>query len=413
MVETRSGTITEPFPIMTNTNEGATGAPVVQPMTALPNVHAISPRHVVKMFDGSRPEELDAIIRECETYVKSRNPAFKTQADFLSTNFSNACLLEAVHRFDLKNNDVNTAYLIWKYSEQPTWSSLCQEMRKYFVSPFISAPQAAQALLSTHPTGADRQSLLNHISQLNEPYRAMTDFLRTDPYMADLFDFTKIHKLRNFLFLQSLLGCAPKEYHSAILEKVSVRDSPTDTCTKMAEAVTQVVGRKQSNTIASVWSQPEPYIDQFQDSQEPPLMTMAPVQTTRTTQGGTRGNPTRTTLSSWSRPATATQSSWTRPADNMTQNNYNARPNTYQRQQQNDKPENSFWLPQKGQCFNCAKQDHFQKDCPYTPFCWFHMREGHSWATCHSFPQQVSAAKKKAASFKTSNSGPALGFQRR
>ena len=393
MVETRAGTVTHPPDTMPETMTDNPNVAPVTHMSSLPNVHAIPPRHVVRMFDGTRTDELEATIRECETAVKTRFPEFKTQADFESPHFSNACLNEAVLRFDLKKNAVNTAYHLWKTSDKPTWLSLCQEMRRCFVSPYTSTSQAAHALLSQHPTGSDTLSLMNHVSNLMEPYEAMIVHLKNDPDLADLFNFPKIFKLRNFLFLQSLLGCAPKEYHSAILKKVSVKDSPSDTCINMANAVTEIVGKKSTHTAASVWSQD----DILQESQQfsPPMttpMTLAPVQSTRSF---TQSKP-----SSQSRPYTGMNSTshqtsppWSRPTTSLsrkqpqsnTQSNYRDKPSTSQ--------SNKSWLPTKGLCTNCGKQDHTFRRCPYTQFCWFHMAEGHSWFSCTDYPEQVQAAK--------------------
>ena len=382
MVETRSGTITHPPATMP---ENPNAAPVTH-MTSLPNVHAISPRHVVRMFDGTRPDELEAVIRECETAVKTRFSEFQTQSDFESPQFSNACLNEAVLRFDMKKNDVNTAYHLWKTSENPTWLSLCQEMRRCFISPYTSAPQAAHALLSLHPTGSDLQSLMNHVSHLIEPYEALSTHLKTDPDLADLFNFPKIHKLRNFLFLQSLLGCAPKEYHSAILEKLSIKDSPSDTCLKLAKAVTQIVGKKANHTAASVWSHD---VTPQDIPQVIPPMTLAPVQSTRTYNQSRPTSQSRPPTATTPTPQTASPS-WSRPTTAMSRKQPQA---NYREKTTTTHNHNKSWVPTKGLCTNCGKPDHTYRRCPYTQFCWFHMNEGHSWFVCPDYPDQVQAAK--------------------
>ena len=367
------------------------------PMTSLPNVHSVTPRAVIKQFDGTKPEELDAIIRECETVVLTQNPHFNTPEQMKLTPFSNACLHQAVFRLNLHIPDVNSAYQIWKSSPDPTWTTLCEELKRYFISPFIKAPQAANALLSQKPTGTDRQSLLNHISQMNEPYKAMIDLLQADTDMADVFDFSKIHKLRNFLFLQSLLSAAPKEYHCAILDKVSIKESPSLTCTKMAEAITQIVGRKSHATMASAWTIDDPILDQppISSTYTPTPMTAAPVQYSRpanpTTYGGASSNYN-------GRATGGPTSSWTRPSSAMNPKSTSSTPG--------HSSTKSYWLPSPGLCTNCNKPGHKYPACPYEKFCWFHMQEGHPWITCREFPDQVNAAKQLLGW------GKSLGFRR-
>ena len=331
------------------------GTQVTQPQQqqqhagTLPQVHSFLPVPTIKRFDGVRPSELAAILADCENAVHSASPSL----DKGSVPFSNACLANVVHRLDMSKDSVNSAYQLWRTSPNPTWTTLKLELHQYFLTPFYKAAQANAFIHSAVPTGADRNSLLKHVALLNEPFRVLAQCVSEDEDLKMMWDFKFLHCIRNFEFMTSLIKVAPASYHCVLLDKLSVKDSPSLTCTKLSEAITQLIPRHQGMQVSTAAA-----VSQQQDEQtHDELMYFEEVPHTRST----KTIATLAPMAAQPKLASGTKS--------------------------------VSWVPQLGSCFNCGDLDHKSPDCIYKPYCWYCQKEGHPWNQCRIHPEAIKATK--------------------
>ena len=357
-----------------DTSQSSTMNPTTIPLVNFPNIHSITPVPTIKRFDGSRPEEIQAILQECENTVISANPSLANKLD--SVEFSNACLNNVVHRLDLSKPAVASAYHIWRMNSAPNWSSLKKELYSYFQTDFLKAAQACAFVMDIKPIGNDREALLNHVSKLNEPFRIMVELMQREPILKDIFNQDKLHIIRNFLFVGSMLKTSIPKYHYALLDKVSMDDSPSLTCTNISEAISHVIGKGAViQPIASITSSRQHQVATLQN------------------------NP----------PSYHNASSWKNNFNKGTQNHDNGKFNNSKPSAHNKYKTSSntmsLWTPQRGNCFNCGETNHMFRQCKQNPFCWFHKVEGHSWYNCKTFPDAVRNAKVVIANMKN------VGFQ--
>ena len=327
-----------PSAIMPNQDTSSATSTPVTPLQHLPHIHSIQPVPTIRRFDGTRPNELAAILDECEIAVMNIYPTIQKD----SPEFYEKCLYNVVQRLDLTRPEVYSSYQIWASGKAPSWPSLRLQLEQHFLTPFNMAGQAYTFITSSAPSGTDRTALLEHVSRLNEPFRVLAEQVKKHPVLRSMWDFENLHIIRNFFFTGSLLKAAPPQHHCSLLRQLDYEDSPSLTCTKLAEAMALLV-RPSIGTVAAVSAGVQP-------------------------------------------PQNAPKSSKPQQHNLRTPQSFTPR---QQSTQSNDK--SVSWVPAPNTCYNCGESDHLAMACPYKPYCWYHKMEGHSWRKCKAYPDALKA----------------------
>ena len=359
-----STTSTEEYTHTTDSHTLSTNVVMTPPATApsKQKIDLMRPLYTITRFDGTDPKRIVNVIKETEDYVKETYPDTESG----TKEFDEYCLANITPRLDLSSPLVDCAYKLWKGTKTPTWKTFKAELISTF-QPHTTNVYSAYTRMSTlRPASADLPALLAHVRSLNDPFETFYNLITAHEKFKTLLGTDIKEELRNYLYIASLLQTVPLAYHDNITILLSPEDSPSQTCRKLANAISQL-NFSTPNTPVTF---PAVAVVNHQTSHAPPHSMH--VNSSSTHPHAQRGHSRH--------PHTQRGSTRTRASGRPQQQSRNTNPRSLSLK---------TWVPLPNTCYNCSDPSHFSSQCPHSSYCHYHEREGHSWRDCAEYSDSV------------------------